>query len=77
MADNKPDVLLIGPSKPLLAKGLAPAFTVHRLIEAADRETFLSGIADRVRAFAVTYSNQKIDAAFMQRFPKQIGRAHV
>ena len=70
MADNKPDVLLIGPSKPLLAKGLEPAFTVHRLIEAKDRETFLNGIADRVRAFAVTYSNQKIDAEFMQRFPK-------
>jgi lactate dehydrogenase-like 2-hydroxyacid dehydrogenase len=69
MADNKPDVLLIGPSKPLLAKGLEPAFTVHRLIEAKDREAFLNGIADRVRAFAVTYSNQKIDAPFMQRFP--------
>lgn len=70
MADNKPDVLLIGPSKPLLAKGLEPAFTVHRMIEANDREAFLNGIADRVRAFAVTYSNQKIDARFMQRFPR-------
>src|SRR5258705_13585642 len=70
MADNKSDVLLVGPSKPLLAKGLEPAFTVHRLIEATDREAFLSGIADRIRAFAVTYSNQKIDAAFIQRFPR-------
>src|SRR5712692_3020934 len=70
MADNKPDVLLVGPSKPLLATGLTPVFNVHRLIDATDREAFLSGIADRVRAFAVTYSNQKIDAAFMQRFPR-------
>jgi lactate dehydrogenase-like 2-hydroxyacid dehydrogenase len=70
MADNKPDILLIGPSKPLLARGLEPAFTVHQLIEAKDREALLNGIADRVRAFAVTYSNQKIDAAFMQRFPR-------
>jgi len=70
MPENKPDVLLVGPSKPLLARGLEGAFTVHRLIEAKDRETFLSGIADRVRAFAVTYSNQRIDAQFMQRFPK-------
>src|SRR5215472_15724264 len=70
MADNKPDVLLVGPSKPLLAKGLEPAFTVHRLMEATDREAFLSGIADRIRAFAVTYSNQKIDGEFMQRFPR-------
>src|SRR5262244_3194502 len=70
MPDNKPDVLLVGPSKPLLAKGLEGAFTLHRLIEAKDRETFLNGIADCVRAFAVTYSNQRIDAAFMQRFPR-------
>ncbi len=67
---NPPDLLLIGPSKPLLAKGLEPAFTVHKLIEAKDREAFLAAIADRVRAFAVTYTNQKIDAGFMQRFPK-------
>ena len=70
MAGNKPDILLIGPSKPLLAKGLEPAFTVHKLIEAKDREAFLAAIADRIAAFAVTYTNQKIDADFMQRFPK-------
>ena len=67
---NPPDLLLIGPSKPLLAEGLEPAFTVHKLIEAKDREAFLAAIADRVQAFAVTYTNQKIDAAFMQRLPK-------
>ena len=70
MIDEKPDLLLIGPSKPLLARGLEPAFTVHRLIEAEDREALLNRIADRVRALAVTYTNQRIDAAFMQRFPK-------
>jgi lactate dehydrogenase-like 2-hydroxyacid dehydrogenase len=70
MASNKPDLLLIGPSKPLMAKGLDPAFTVHNLIEAKDREALLSEFGDRVRAFAVTYSNQKINAEFMQRFPK-------
>jgi lactate dehydrogenase-like 2-hydroxyacid dehydrogenase len=70
MIDEKPDLLLVGPQKPLLARGLEPAFTVHRLIEADDREALLDRIADRVRALAVTYTNQRIDAAFMQRFPK-------
>ncbi len=70
MATSKPDVLLIGPPKPAFASGLDPAFTVHRLIDAPDRDALIAGIADRVRAFAVTYSNQKVDAAFMQRFPK-------
>ncbi len=70
MTDEKPDLLLVGPQKPLLARGLEPAFTVHRLIEADDRKALLDRIADRVRALAVTYTNQRIDAAFMQRFPK-------
>jgi lactate dehydrogenase-like 2-hydroxyacid dehydrogenase len=70
MTDDKPDLLLVGPSKPLLATGLEPTFTVHRLIEAEDREALLSRVAGQVRAMAVTYTNQRIDAAFMQRFPK-------
>jgi lactate dehydrogenase-like 2-hydroxyacid dehydrogenase len=70
MTNSKPDLLLVGPSKPLLAKGLEPAFTIHPLTEAKDREAFLAGLSDRVRAFAVTYSNQRIGAEFMQRFPK-------
>jgi lactate dehydrogenase-like 2-hydroxyacid dehydrogenase len=70
MIDEKPEVLLVGPSKPLLARGLEPSFTVHRLIEAEDREALLSRVADRVRAFAVTYTSQRIDADFMGRFPR-------
>jgi lactate dehydrogenase-like 2-hydroxyacid dehydrogenase len=70
MPNEKPDILFVGPSKPLLMEGLEKAFTVHRLIEAEDREAFLNSVADRVRALAVTYTNQKIDAAFMQRFPR-------
>jgi lactate dehydrogenase-like 2-hydroxyacid dehydrogenase len=70
MASNKPDILLIGPPKPVFIKGLESAFTVHRLVEAEDRDTFISAIADRVRAFAVSYSNQKVNAELMARFPK-------
>ena len=70
MTDEKPDILLVGPSKPLLSEGLETAFTVHRLVEAEDREAFLNSVAGRVRALAVTYTNQRINAAFMQRFPR-------
>jgi lactate dehydrogenase-like 2-hydroxyacid dehydrogenase len=70
MADPKPDVLLIGPAKPVFLKGLEPAFTVHRLNEAKDRDALIATIADRVRAFAVTYSNQKVSPELMARFPK-------
>jgi len=70
MASNKPDILLVGPAKPVFISGLEPAFTVHRLIEATDRDACLAAIAGRVRAFAVSYTNQKINGEFMQRFPK-------
>jgi lactate dehydrogenase-like 2-hydroxyacid dehydrogenase len=70
MTSSKPDILLVGPPKPVFNKGLDHVFTVHRLIEVQDREAFLSSLADRVRAFAVSYSNQKVDAKLMERFPK-------
>src|ERR1700687_3570730 len=70
MSSNKPDILLVGPPKPVFIKGLESAFTVHRLVEAEDRDAFVSAISDRVRAFAVSYSNQKVNAELMARFPK-------
>jgi lactate dehydrogenase-like 2-hydroxyacid dehydrogenase len=70
MVSANPDILLIGPPKPTVAQGLSVAFNVHRLIDAPDREALIASVADRVRGFAVTYSNQKIGAELMQRFPK-------
>jgi len=70
MASDKPDILLIGPAKPVFVQGLEPTFTVHRLNEATDRDAFIAAIADRVRAFAVTYSNQKVSGELMARFPR-------
>ena len=70
MASEKPDILLLGPPKPVIANGLAPLFNVHRLIEAQDREAFIASLADRVRGFAVTFSNIPIDGTLMARFPR-------
>jgi len=70
MASHKPDILLIGPPKPVFIQGLEPTFTVHRLNEAADRDALIAALADRVRAFAVTYSNQKVSGELMVRFPQ-------
>ncbi len=70
MASQKPDILLIGAPKPVIANGLAPAFNVHRLADAKDRDAFMAELADRVRGFAVTFSNIAIDGALMSRFPR-------
>jgi lactate dehydrogenase-like 2-hydroxyacid dehydrogenase len=70
MASEKPDILLIGPPKPVIVNGLAPLFTVHRPPDSKDRDGFIASLADRVRGIAVSYTNQKIDAALMGRLPR-------
>jgi lactate dehydrogenase-like 2-hydroxyacid dehydrogenase len=70
MAGEKPDVLLIGAKKPVLVKGLEPKVTLHYLADAKDQDTFLKSIADKVRAIAIAYTANKLDAAFMQKLPK-------
>jgi lactate dehydrogenase-like 2-hydroxyacid dehydrogenase len=67
---QKPDVLLVGTMKPLVRDGLASAFNVHVLAEAADREKLLAEIAPRLRAIAVSTVSDRVDAALLARFPK-------
>src|SRR5262249_20348130 len=69
MASEKPDILLLGPPKPVIANGLAPLFNVHRLIDAKD-EAFMDSVPDRVRGVAVTFSNIPTDGKLMPRFPR-------
>jgi lactate dehydrogenase-like 2-hydroxyacid dehydrogenase len=70
MADGKPDILLVGASKPVIATGLAADFNLYKLGDAKDRDAFMSGIADKVRGFAVPFSNMQIDGPLMARFPR-------
>ena len=70
MTGEKPDVLLIGNKKPVMMAGLEGKVTLHCLIDAKDKDAFLKSVADRVRAIVVAYTNERIDGAFMQRFPK-------
>jgi hypothetical protein len=70
MAGEKPDVLLVGQRKPVLVGGLDPKVTLHYFLEAKDRDAFIESVGDKIRAIAVAYTANKIDADFMQRFPK-------
>lgn len=69
MADEKPDVLLLGPPKAVVVDGLAAAFMVHRLPE-KDAEAALAAIAPRLRAIAVSSVTDRVDAALMGRLPR-------
>src|SRR6266545_1770225 len=70
MADEKRDVLLIGPPKPVIVNGLAPAFNLVKFSDVKDREKFFADTAPRVRGIAITDTSERIDGAFMSRFPR-------
>lgn len=70
MAADKADIVLIGASKPVIVGGLSPHTNLHKLFEAKDREALLSEIAPQVRGLAVAYTANKVDGAFMSRFPR-------
>ena len=69
MASEKPDVLLLGPARPVFLDGLGAAFTVHRLPE-QNPEAALAAIAPRLRAVAVSSVVDRVDAALMRRLPR-------
>ncbi len=70
MADEKRDVLLIGPPKPVIVNGLAPAFNLVKFSDAKDRDKFFADTAPRVRGIAVSDTSERIDGTFMSRFPR-------
>jgi lactate dehydrogenase-like 2-hydroxyacid dehydrogenase len=70
MAGEKPDILVVGPPKPVIVEGLAPACTPHLLNKAQDREAFLAAVAGKIRGIAATYMVSGLNGEFLGRFPK-------
>jgi lactate dehydrogenase-like 2-hydroxyacid dehydrogenase len=68
LAPSSPEVLLVGPLRPVLAEGLAD-LRVHRLAAGADSDALLNSLA-HVRAMAVSAPIQRIDQALLARLPK-------
>ena len=71
MSNSKPDLLLIGPSKPVIVNGLEPHFTMHKLSAAKDREALPCG--DRPahpRHRHAPRPSERINGELMSRFPK-------
>src|SRR5262247_238854 len=70
MAAEKTDVLLIGPPKPVIVNGLFDAFNLVKFSDAKDRDKFFAERAPRVRGIAVAATAERVDGAFMTRFPR-------
>jgi lactate dehydrogenase-like 2-hydroxyacid dehydrogenase len=69
MAGEKPEVVLVGPAKPVIVEGLN-AVILHPLPPPKERAAFLAGPGARARGMAVTATSERIDGAFMAQFPK-------
>jgi len=69
MTTDKPEVMLIGPLKPVVVKGLDAICTVHKAATAQDRDAFIAGHS-HVRAIACSDTRELIPGSLMERFPK-------
>jgi len=67
MAPDRREVVLFGPAKPTIVKGLETACTVHKAVDASDRDTFIAAHGT-VRAIAC--SQGQMSASLLERFPK-------
>ena len=63
------EVILLGPLKPLIVKGLEAIGTLHKSAEAKDLQSFYAAHPE-VRAIACAATSELLGDAFMRRFPK-------
>jgi lactate dehydrogenase-like 2-hydroxyacid dehydrogenase len=63
------EIILLGPLKPLIVKGLEAIGTLHKSAQAKDLHSFYAAHGD-VRAIACAATSELLGDAFMQRFPK-------
>ncbi len=69
MSANKTDVLIYGPLKPLIEKGLSAHFATQSCRSVADVEGLAADVAARIRGIAVT-GLVPANAGMLARFPK-------
>jgi lactate dehydrogenase-like 2-hydroxyacid dehydrogenase len=70
MADEKIDVLVLGPAKPTIIDGLSQRFKLHQAKDVTSAGPMLADLAPRLRALAVSAPPGRIDEAFMAKVPK-------
>ncbi len=68
MAAEKEEVLLIGPLKPVVVKGLESACTLHKVAAAQDSEAFIAA-HNHVAAIACSATTEFVPGTLMARFP--------
>src|SRR3984957_1951575 len=70
ISSEKIDLLVFGPSKPIVDKGFSDQFVLHSFETNADLERLTPAVAEKIRGVAVTYSSVRCDSKMLARFPK-------
>jgi lactate dehydrogenase-like 2-hydroxyacid dehydrogenase len=69
MTTDRPEIVLIGPLKPVVVKGLEAIGTVHKVAAAKDPDAFIAEHS-HVRAIACSDTRELIPGTLMARFPE-------
>src|ERR1700704_4377192 len=70
ISSEKIDLLIYGPSKPVVDNGFSDQFVLHSFETMADLERLTPAVAEKIRGAAVTYNSVRGDSKTLARFPK-------
>jgi len=70
LSSEKIDLLVHGPSKPIVDNGFSDQFVLHHFETTHDLERLTAEIAAKVRGMAITYNTVRGDAKTLGRLPK-------
>src|SRR5471030_1183145 len=70
MSSEKIDLLIYGPSKPIVDNGFSDQFILHSFKTTPDLERLPQAIAEKIRGAAITYNSVRGDGKTLSRFPK-------
>src|SRR6202040_1550899 len=69
-SSEKIDLLIYGPSKPIVDNGFSDQFVLHSFETIPDLERLTPAVAEKIRGAAVTYNSVRGDSRTLARFPK-------
>ena len=70
ISSEKIDLLIYGPSRPILENGFSDQFVLHAFETKHDLERLTPAVADKIRGIAVTYHTVPGDKKALALFPK-------
>ena len=70
MSSEKIELVVHGPSKPIVNSGFSDQFVLHHFEKTHDLERLTPDLAARVRGMAITYNTVRGDAKTLALFPK-------